>query len=158
VDHGGLGRLRLGRKALDSFLGGGQGFGIQVGGNFVALAACIAVALGSSEREPFIGFRDVFFCSETTCGQYAEIILTVGYAMLCALSEPLCRAGIVRLSVGSLCIKDSQVMHCLGVAFAGGGHVEFLGSDEILFYPLALFEHACIAELGRRQALARGTL
>src|SRR5262249_52667293 len=100
----------------------------------------------------------VFFCSETTCGQYAEIILTVGDAMLCGLAEPLCRAGIVGLSVGSLCIKDSQVMHCLGVAFAGGGHVEFLGSDEILFYPLALFEHACIAELGRRQALARGTL
>ena len=117
------------------------------------------VALGGRQREPFIGLGDVAIHADAARGQHPKIVLAVGNAVLRGPTEPLCGVGIVRPTINALRVKDRQIVHCLGVTLAGGGLRKVCWADgEILFHPLALFEHAGVTELRRRQPFARRPL
>ena len=81
-------------------------------------------------------------------------------AMPCcaALRNHFTAVGIVRLAVDAFGIEHGEVMHGLGIAAGGGGEIEPAGGGQVLLHALALLQHAGIAELRRRQALARRAL
>ena len=66
--------------------------------------------------------------------------------------------GVVGPAVDALGIEHGEIVHRLGVALRGGGQIELAGLAEVLLHALALLQHARIAELRRRQALAGGAL
>src|SRR5262245_64621125 len=113
-----------------------------MGSDLVALSGGLFVPLGGGQGEPFIGFRHVPLGPEAAGGKNAEIVLAVGHAVLGGLAEPLGGVGIIGLALGAFRIKDRQVVHGLGVAFAGCGEIEPLCRRQVFFHALTLFEHA----------------
>ena len=77
------------------------------------------------------------FCSTPSRVQSedAEIVLAVGNAVFRGLAEPLCGGGVVRLALDAFGIEHGEVVHGLGVALAGGGHIELARGVRSFFTP-----------------------
>src|SRR5262245_2860428 len=81
-------RLCLNHEVFDGFLSRSQNLGVQMRCNVIALSARVAITLGSRQCEPLVSVGKVFLGADTPSGQYREIVLAVGDAMLCSLAEP----------------------------------------------------------------------
>ena len=79
-------------------------------------------------------------------------------AVVGGLAEPAGRGLVVGLAVDALGIEDREIVHGLGVAGFGGGHIEPARGIEVLANAHALFVEPAEAELRRHEALAGGAL